>query len=86
MVGEHGYEMALTLEDRLDDLGNLMNSPRFLVASRPDGERFANSMVAMQAKAPMRMLRVDLDNVYDPDPGPTGAQPRRVGSAPVDMG
>lgn len=68
VVGEHGYEMALTLEDGLDDLGNLMNSPRFLVASDPDGEHFANSMVAVQAKAPMRVLHVDLDNVYDPDP------------------
>lgn len=68
VVGEHGYEMALTLEDGLDDLGNLMNSPRFLVASDPDGEHFANSMVAVQTKAPMRVLHVDLDNVYDPDP------------------
>ena len=25
-------------------------------------------MVAVQAKAPMRVLHVDLDNVYDPDP------------------
>ncbi|WP_323166365.1 polysaccharide deacetylase family protein, partial [Pseudomonas bubulae] len=68
VVGEPGYQMALTLEDGLDNLGDLMNSPRFLVASDPDGEHFANSIVAVQAKAPLRVLHVDLDNVYDPDP------------------
>ncbi|AZE64386.1 biofilm PGA synthesis lipoprotein PgaB [Pseudomonas synxantha] len=68
VVGEHGYEMALTLDDGLDDSNKLMNSPRFLVASDPDGEHFASSMVAVQAKAPLRVLHVDLDHVYDPDP------------------
>ncbi|NWE37620.1 poly-beta-1,6-N-acetyl-D-glucosamine N-deacetylase PgaB, partial [Pseudomonas gingeri] len=68
VVGEQGYQMALTLEDGLDSLGNLMSSPRFLVASDPDGEHYANAIVATQAEAPLRVLHVDLDNVYDPDP------------------
>ncbi|WP_351060712.1 poly-beta-1,6-N-acetyl-D-glucosamine N-deacetylase PgaB, partial [Psychrobacter sp. TB20-MNA-CIBAN-0197] len=63
-----GYEMALTLDDGLDTLDNLMSGPRFLVASDPDGEHFANSIVSVQAEAPMRVVHVDLDNVYDPDP------------------
>lgn len=86
MVGEHGYEMALTLEDGLDDLGNLMNSPRFLVASDPDGEHFANSMVAVQTKAPMRVLHVDLDNVYDPDPAQQARNLDVLVQRVVDMG
>jgi len=68
VVGEAGYEMALTLEDGLDALDNLMSSPRFLVASDPDGERFANSIVDVQSDFVMRVVHVDLDNVYDPDP------------------
>lgn len=60
--------MALTLEDGLDALDNLMSSPRFLVASDPDGERFANSIVDVQSDFVMRVVHVDLDNVYDPDP------------------
>jgi len=68
VVGEHGYEMALTLDDGLDDSNKLMNSPRFLVDSDPDGEHFASSIVSVQAKAPLRVLHVDLDHVYDPDP------------------
>lgn len=86
VVGEHGYEMALTLEDGLDDLGNLMNSPRFLVASAPDGEHFANSMVAVQTKAPMRVLHVDLDNVYDPDPAQQARNLDVLVQRVVDMG
>ncbi|NNA52704.1 poly-beta-1,6-N-acetyl-D-glucosamine N-deacetylase PgaB [Pseudomonas lactis] len=86
VVGEHGYEMALTLEDGLDDLGNLMNSPRFLVASDPDGEHFANSMVAVQAKAPMRVLHVDLDNVYDTDPAQQARNLDVLVQRVVDMG
>ncbi|MBS6083047.1 MAG: poly-beta-1,6-N-acetyl-D-glucosamine N-deacetylase PgaB [Pseudomonas fluorescens] len=86
VVGEHGYEMALTLEDGLDDLGNLINSPRFLVASDPDGEHFANSMVAVQTKAPMRVLHVDLDNVYDPDPAQQARNLDVLVQRVVDMG
>ncbi|WP_054896842.1 poly-beta-1,6-N-acetyl-D-glucosamine N-deacetylase PgaB [Pseudomonas sp. NBRC 111137] len=86
VVGEHGYEMALTLEDGLDDLGNLMNSPRFLVASDPYGEHFANSMVAVQTKAPMRVLHVDLDNVYDPDPAQQARNLDVLVQRVVDMG
>ncbi|MBD8258860.1 poly-beta-1,6-N-acetyl-D-glucosamine N-deacetylase PgaB [Pseudomonas fluorescens] len=86
VVGEHGYEMALTLEDGLDDLGNLMNSPRFLVASDPEGEHFANSMVAVQTKAPMRVLHVDLDNVYDPDPAQQARNLDVLVQRVVDMG
>ncbi|MFC6339707.1 poly-beta-1,6-N-acetyl-D-glucosamine N-deacetylase PgaB [Pseudomonas sp. CCM 7891] len=86
VVGEQGYQMALTLEDGLDSLGNLMSSPRFLVASDPDGEHFANSIVAAQTLPPQRVLHVDLDNVYDPDLEQQGRNLDQLVQRVVDMG
>ncbi|MCJ8205728.1 poly-beta-1,6-N-acetyl-D-glucosamine N-deacetylase PgaB [Pseudomonas sp. RGM2987] len=68
VIGSEGYQMALTLEDGLDSLDNLMSGPRFLVSSDPDGAHFAESIVSVQAMDPMRVVHVDLDYVYDPDP------------------
>ena len=68
VIGREGYQMALTLEDGLDSLDNLMSGPRFLVASDPDGTHFAESIVSVQTMDPMRVVHVDLDYVYDPDP------------------
>jgi len=68
VVDSQGFKMALTLDDGLDTLDNLMSSPRFLVVSDPDGMHFSNSIVGTEASAPMRVAHVDLDNVYDPDP------------------
>ncbi|VVN75835.1 poly-beta-1,6-N-acetyl-D-glucosamine N-deacetylase PgaB [Pseudomonas fluorescens] len=68
IVTDQGYQMALTLEDGLDTLNTLMSSPRYLVSSDPDGPRFASSVVSVQEKNAMRVVHVDLDNVYDPDP------------------
>jgi len=68
VIGSEGYQMALTLEDGLDSLDNLMSGPRFLVSSDPDGTHFAESIVSVQATDPMRVVHVDLDYVYDPDP------------------
>ncbi|WDU62114.1 poly-beta-1,6-N-acetyl-D-glucosamine N-deacetylase PgaB [Pseudomonas poae] len=86
IIGEHGYQMALTLEDGLDSSSELMNSPRFLVASDPDGEHFANSIVAVQTPAPLRVLHVDLDNVYDPDPAQQARNLDLLVQRVVDMG
>ncbi|WP_347903124.1 poly-beta-1,6-N-acetyl-D-glucosamine N-deacetylase PgaB [Pseudomonas purpurea] len=86
VVGEQGYEMALTLDDGLDSLNNLMSSPRFLVASDPDGEHFANSIVAVQATTAMRVVHVDLDNVYDPDPVQQDANLGKLIQRMADMG
>jgi biofilm PGA synthesis lipoprotein PgaB len=63
-----------------------MNSPRFLVASDPDGEHFANSIVAVQTQAPLRVLHVDLDNVYDPDPAQQARNLDQLVQRVVDMG
>jgi biofilm PGA synthesis lipoprotein PgaB len=86
VVGEQGYQMALTLDDGLDTLDNLMSSPRFLVASDPDGEHFANSIVSVQAESPMRVVHVDLDNVYDPDPAQQEINLGKLIQRMADMG
>lgn len=86
VIDAEGYEMALTLDDGLDKLDNLMSSPRFLVASDPDGEHFANSIVGVQADAPMRVVHVDLDNVYDPDPAQQEINLGKLVQRMADMG
>lgn len=68
VVDGQGFKLALTLDDGLDSLDNLMSSPRLLVVSDPDGIHFSNSIVGVETAAPMRVVHVDLDNVYDPDP------------------
>lgn len=86
VVGEEGYEMALTLDDGLDALDNLMSSPRFLVASDPDGEVFSNSIVDVQSDFVMRVVHVDLDNVYDPDPAQQDINLGKLVQRMADMG
>ena len=86
IINDQGYQMALTLDDGLDALDDLMSSPRFLVASDPDGEHFANSIVAVQADAPMRVVHVDLDNVYDPDPAQQEINLGKLIQRMADMG
>ncbi|NBF06619.1 poly-beta-1,6-N-acetyl-D-glucosamine N-deacetylase PgaB [Pseudomonas sp. Fl5BN2] len=68
VIDGQGFQMAMTLDDGLDTLDNLMSSPRLLVVSDPDGSHFSNSIVGVESRAPMRVVHVDLDNVYDPDP------------------
>ncbi|MGE8638744.1 MAG: poly-beta-1,6-N-acetyl-D-glucosamine N-deacetylase PgaB [Achromobacter sp.] len=71
IAGEHGYQLALTLEDGAGRLGRLMSTPRLLLSSDPALKPFANSVVGMEAPPFMRVAHVDLDYVYDPDPAQT---------------
>lgn len=68
IAGEHGYQMALTLEDGPGTVKRLMSTPRLLLASDPKLRSFASSVVGMEARPFMRVAHVDLDYVYDPDP------------------
>ncbi|CAB3689290.1 poly-beta-1,6-N-acetyl-D-glucosamine N-deacetylase [Achromobacter marplatensis] len=82
IAGEHGYQLALTLEDGAGRLGRLMSTPRLLLSSDPALKPFANSVVGMEANPFMRVAHVDLDYVYDPDPAQTdrnlGEQVQRI--------
>ncbi|WP_414502028.1 poly-beta-1,6-N-acetyl-D-glucosamine N-deacetylase PgaB [Zymobacter sp. IVIA_5232.4 C2] len=68
VIKEHGYQSAMTLDEGLLDVRNLMNVPRTLVAYDPNVDAFSSWVADAQEKPVMRTVRVDLDYVYDPDP------------------
>lgn len=68
VIDKHGYTMALTLDVGLDGVNDLLSSPRYLVNSDPDGHMYADSIVGVQRVDAMRVMHIDLDYVYDPDP------------------
>ena len=68
LIGENGYAMALTLEDGLGTVDALMSTPRMLVANDPSTAHFANAIRSVETHSMMRVVHVDLDYVYDPDP------------------
>ncbi|MEO6986554.1 MAG: poly-beta-1,6-N-acetyl-D-glucosamine N-deacetylase PgaB [Paralcaligenes sp.] len=71
IVGAHGYSMAFTLDDGVDTLDRLMSSPRLLVTPDPSIQNFASAVTGREASPIMRVVQVDLDAVYDPDPAQT---------------
>ncbi|QXI31363.1 poly-beta-1,6-N-acetyl-D-glucosamine N-deacetylase PgaB [Pseudomonas vanderleydeniana] len=86
VIESQGYQIALTLDDGIDSLDQLLNSPRLLVSSDPDLVHFAGSVVAIQAHVPMRVVHVDLDNVYDPNPAQQEANLGRLVQRMADLG
>ena len=49
----------------MQDLGNI---PRLLIAGNPSLKAFASTVSQVQERDPVRVMHVDLDYVYDPDP------------------
>lgn len=68
VITQHGYQMAMTLEDGVGQVDRLLNVPRVLIAHEPSVSVFANAVIASHNKLAMRVAHVDLDYVYDPDP------------------
>lgn len=68
IVGDNGYELALTLEDGLSAFASLQQGARFLLNGDPDTSRFAAAISAVEEAELMRVAHVDLDYVYDADP------------------
>lgn len=68
IVEEHGYALALTLEDGLGTVDRLMSAPRLLLSADPQTHSFATSVTGTEARKTMRVAHVDLDHVYDADP------------------
>ncbi|MDC9613273.1 poly-beta-1,6-N-acetyl-D-glucosamine N-deacetylase PgaB [Xenorhabdus khoisanae] len=64
----HGYRMALTLDDGLANVNNLDNVPRILLTNNPSLKEFAEQVIQVQNKPILRIVHIDLDYVYDPDP------------------
>ncbi len=65
---QQGYQLAFTLEDGLGDVNDPGNIPRLLIAGNPSLKTFASSVSQIQEHDPVRVMHVDLDYVYDPDP------------------
>ena len=65
---QQGYKLAFTLEDGLGNVQELGNIPRLLIAGNPSLKAFASTVSQVQEREPVRVMHVDLDYVYDPDP------------------
>lgn len=65
---KQGYQLAFTTEDGLANVRDLGNIPRLLIAGNPSIKTFANTVSRVQEFDPVRVMHVDLDYVYDPDP------------------
>ena len=64
IVQQAGYQLALTLEDGLAKVDELMNAPRLLLSRETE----VGDFVGHEQPAALRAVHVDLDYVYDPDP------------------
>ncbi len=65
---QQGYQLAFTLNDGLGNVKDLDNIPRMLIAGNPSIKAFANAVTQIQEADPVRVMHVDLDYVYDPNP------------------
>lgn len=68
IIQKNGYQMALTLNDGIAHVDNLLNVPRILIAHEPSVNALANAFSAARNKPVMRVAHIDLDYVYDADP------------------
>jgi biofilm PGA synthesis lipoprotein PgaB len=68
VIKNQGYQMAFTLNDGLADVRDLDNIPRVLIAGNPTLKAFVNIVSCVQEPDPVRVMHVDLDYVYDPNP------------------
>jgi len=67
LAQQQGYQMAFTLNDGLGNANNLMSLPRVLISGNPSLQNFVASITQTSDRAPVKMIQVDLDYVYDPD-------------------
>ncbi len=65
---KRGYRLAFTLNDGLANVRDLDNIPRLLISGNPSIKAFADAVTQIQEHPPVRVMHVDLDYVYDPDP------------------
>jgi len=69
IIDDAGYSLALTLEDGPGTLNQLLSTPRLLISNAPSLEQFATSVIGTELRESiMRVVHVDLDYLYDPDP------------------
>lgn len=72
IAAENGMPITFTLRDGVATLGTLKASPRYLVEDNPNIGDFVGAVDKIPAVPVVRVVRVDLDSVYDPDPAAQG--------------
>ncbi|MBX8461685.1 poly-beta-1,6-N-acetyl-D-glucosamine N-deacetylase PgaB [Enterobacter sp. RIT637] len=82
---QQGYQLAFTLEDGLGNVQDLGNIPRLLIAGNPSLKAFASTVSQVQEHDPVRVMHVDLDYVYDPDPAQQTQNVNRLIQRVYDM-
>lgn len=70
-VKKQGYEMVFTLEPGLANARDLDAIPRILISDNPSLADFAQQVISVQQPESLRVMHIDLDYVYDPDPKQT---------------
>ncbi|WP_336969801.1 poly-beta-1,6-N-acetyl-D-glucosamine N-deacetylase PgaB [Sphingobium aromaticiconvertens] len=68
VIGEHGFELTLSLSDNLIPVDQSNTLPRLLLANDPRTADFAAAVVNLEERQNLRVIHVDLDYIYDPDP------------------
>jgi len=73
ITAENGYKMALVLDGGLGSTDQLMSSRRIMPVNSPELANFTRNDMINEAEEPqlMRVMHIDLDYVYDPDPAQT---------------
>lgn len=74
---QHGMPVTFTLDDGLGSVDHLGAVPRYLVKDDPELADFAADIRNITNTNPMRVMQVDLDYIYDPDPA---QQERNLGA------
>ncbi|MCS5960541.1 hypothetical protein LNP74_15335 [Klebsiella pneumoniae subsp. pneumoniae] len=64
---QQGYQLAFTLNDGPGNVKDLDNIPRLLIAGNPSLKALP-APTQIQEADPVRVMHVDLDYVYDPNP------------------
>jgi biofilm PGA synthesis lipoprotein PgaB len=68
IAAENGMPIAFTLADGLATLDKLSAAPRHLINPDPTLAAFVRELRSYTEAEPVRVIHVDLDYVYDPDP------------------
>jgi len=71
MAKKLGMEITLTLGDGANTLHNLRAVRRILIQGNPSLEDFVYTLEHVDQTDPLRVVHVDLDYIYDPDPRQT---------------
>lgn len=68
IIDELGYELALTLQPGLSSMQDLSTGHRLLLDGDPSIDRFTQMVTRVEEQTAHRVVHVDLDYIYDPDP------------------